>query len=130
MLFQTVFCFAFLGSYIFIFYQKVKAKSNRNRNCIFSSPWESQGSHTGSFLLCFTYLPQFPLQTDTYINEFVEIFLKLSTKTVQVHLIIWATLDISKLAGSKLTRFPVPLSSIYPLTRFDCGMYRMKRLLN
>ena len=38
--FQTVFCFAFLGSYIFISDQKVKAKSNRNRNCIFSSPWE------------------------------------------------------------------------------------------
>ena len=30
-----------LGSYIFISDQKVKAKSNRNRNCIFSSPWES-----------------------------------------------------------------------------------------
>ena len=49
------FCFAFLKSYIFIADQKVKAKSNRNRNCIFSFPWESQGWHIGSFLLCFTY---------------------------------------------------------------------------
>ena len=34
-LFKTVFCFAFLRSYIFISDQKVKAKSNRNKNCIF-----------------------------------------------------------------------------------------------
>ena len=34
-----------LRSYIFISDQKVKAKSSGNRNCIFSSPWESQGSH-------------------------------------------------------------------------------------
>ena len=74
-LFQTVFCFAFLRSYIFVSDQKVKAKSNRSRNCIFSSPWESQGSQIGSFFLCF-------LQTDTYIDELVEMFLKLPTKTV------------------------------------------------
>ena len=86
------FYFAILGSYIFISDQKVKAKNNRNRNCIFSFPWTSQGSHIGSFLLCFTYPPQFPLQTDTNINELIEIFLKLSTKIFQVHLIIWTTL--------------------------------------
>ena len=34
-------------------------------------------------------------QTDTYIDELVEIFLKLSMKTVQVHLIIWTTLVYS-----------------------------------
>ena len=90
--FKRVFCFAFLGSYIFISDQKVTAQSNRNRNCIFSFPWESQGSHIGSFLLCFTY----PIQTDTYVNELVEIFLKLSMKTVQVHLIIWTTLVYNK----------------------------------
>ena len=33
-----LFCFAFPGSYIFISDQKVKAKSNRNRNCIFFHP--------------------------------------------------------------------------------------------
>ena len=54
-LFQTVFCFAFLRSYIFISDQKVKAISNGNRNCIYSFLWESQGSHIGSFVLCFTY---------------------------------------------------------------------------
>ena len=32
------------------------------------------------------------LPTDIYINELVEIFLKLSMKTVKVHLIIWTTL--------------------------------------
>ena len=31
-------------------------------------------------------------QTDTFIDKLVEIFLKLSVKTVQVHLIIWTTL--------------------------------------
>ena len=34
-----------------------------------------------------------PLQTDPYINEVVEIFLQLSMKTVQVHLITWRTLS-------------------------------------
>ena len=34
----------------------------------------------------------FPLQTDTYIDELLKIFLTLSTKTVQVHLIIGMTL--------------------------------------
>ena len=37
-LFQTVVCFAFLGSYIFISDQNVKATSNRNENCIFFIP--------------------------------------------------------------------------------------------
>ena len=59
----------------------------------FSFPWESQGSHIGSFLLCFTYPSLLPLQNDTYIDELVEIILKLSMKTVQVHLIICTTLD-------------------------------------
>ena len=35
----------------------------------------------------------FPPQTDTYIDKSVEIFLKLSMKTIQVHLIIWTTLQ-------------------------------------
>ena len=34
----------------------------------------------------------FPLQTDTSVDKLVEIFLKLSMKTIQVHLIIWTTL--------------------------------------
>ena len=32
------------------------------------------------------------IQTDTYIDELLEIFLKLSTKTIQMHLIIGTTL--------------------------------------
>ena len=36
----------------------------------------------------------FPLQTDTSIDQLVEIFLKISIKTVQVHLIIGTTLII------------------------------------
>ena len=35
---------------------------------------------------------QLPLQTDTYIDELLKIFLKLSTKTVQGHFIIGTTL--------------------------------------
>ena len=71
-------------------------KSRQNaieiETAFFSFSWESQGSHIGSFLLCFTYPSQLSLRTDTYIDELVEIFLKLSIKTVQVHLIIWTTL--------------------------------------
>ena len=36
-----------------------------------------------------------PLQTDTYLDELLKIFLKLSTKTVQMHLIIGTTLEHS-----------------------------------
>ena len=47
----------------------------------------------------------FFLQTDTYIDELVEIFLKLSVKTVQVHLIIGTTLV--KYLGLTLANFTV-----------------------
>ena len=80
---------------VFISDKKVKARNDRNRNCIFSFPRESKGSHIGSFILCFTYPSYLPLQTDTYIDELLEIFLKLSMKTVQVHLIIWMTLVLT-----------------------------------
>ena len=76
--------------------QNANAKSNRNRNCISSFPWESQGSHVVLFLLCFTYPSYLPLQTDTYIDELVEKFLKLSVKAVQVDLIIGTTLSCFK----------------------------------
>ena len=39
------------------------------------------------------YSSELPLQTDNYINELLEIFLKLSLKTGQVHLIIEMTLE-------------------------------------
>ena len=32
------------------------------------------------------------IQTDTYVSELVEIFLKLSMKTVQVHSVTWMAL--------------------------------------
>ena len=44
----------------------------------------------------------FPYKTDDYIDELVEIFLKLSLKTVQVHLIIWMTLDNAVVIRLKL----------------------------
>ena len=56
----------------------------------------SLGDPMGRKLYYFLYASHIhillPLQSDTYINELVEIFLKLSLKTVQVHLIIGTTL--------------------------------------
>ena len=37
--------------------KKSRQKAIEIEIVFFSSPWESQGSHIGSFLLCFTYLP-------------------------------------------------------------------------
>ena len=48
-----------------------------------------------NYFLCFTYPPYLPLQTDTYIDKLVEIFVKLSMRVVQVHLIIGTTLGIT-----------------------------------
>ena len=39
-----------------------------------------------------SHIRQLPLQTDTYIDKLLKIFLKLSMKTVQVHLVIGTTL--------------------------------------
>ena len=39
------------------------------------------------------YLSELPIQTDNYISELLEIFLKLLMKTVQVHLIIEMRLE-------------------------------------
>ena len=50
----------------------------------------------------------FPLQTDTYISELVEVFLKLSTKTVWVHLIIWTNLVVP--VSCKLYKYPTVVS--------------------
>ena len=51
------------------------------KNLHFSSPWEFKHLHVGLFLLCLKYPSYFPLQTGTYIDYFVEIFLKFSTKS-------------------------------------------------
>ena len=71
---------------MFISDQNVIAKSNIDRNCIFSSCWESICMLDHFFIL------KIPLQTDTCIDSLVEIFLKLSTKTAEMHLIIGMTL--------------------------------------
>ena len=62
--------------------KKSGQKAVEIETAFFSFPWESRGSHIGSFPFCFTYPSELPLQTDTYIDELVEIFLKLSMKTV------------------------------------------------
>ena len=52
---------------------------------------------------CYTsHVRHNPLQSDAYIDELVEIFLKLSMKTVQVHLIIGTTLVMSDITGEIL----------------------------
>ena len=88
------FCFAFLGSYIFIPDQNVKAKSSRNRNCIFHSFGNPKSRTLDHFFYASHIRHNFPYKLiDTYIDELVEIFLKLSMKTIQVHLIIGTTSD-------------------------------------
>ena len=71
--------------------KKLKAKGNRNRNCIFFIPLGiPRVAHCNwiiSFMLHISIITS-PIQTDSYIDELVEIFLKLLMKTVQVHLII------------------------------------------
>ena len=85
--------FLFLGSF-FISDQNVNAKSNRNRYCIFV-PLEIPrvARWIISFMLHTSFITS--LQTDTYIDKLLEIFLKLSMKTVQVLLIIGTTLVMS-----------------------------------
>ena len=73
--------------------KKSRQKAIEIEIAIFLFLWESQGSLIGSFLSCFSYPSELLLQTDTYIDELVEIFLKLSMKTVHVHLIIGTILE-------------------------------------
>ena len=67
---------------------------SRNRNCNFLIPLgiPTIAHWIISFMLHISVITS--LQTDTYIDELVEIFLKLSVKTVQVHLIICTTLGL------------------------------------
>ena len=74
---------------IFSFLIKLSTlKAIEIETAFFSFSWKSQGWHVGLF----PFMLYIPLQIDTYIVELVEIFLKLSMKTVQVHLIIGTTL--------------------------------------
>ena len=78
--FKWFFCFVFLGNDIFISDRNVNAKSNREIETAFFFHSLGKMSVIAS------------LQTNTYLDELLKIFLKLSTKTVQVHLIIGTTL--------------------------------------
>ena len=70
-----------------------------------------------SFML-HTYPSYLPQQTDTYIDELVEIFLTLSMKIVQVHLIIWTTL-----VASNRERISFMLPSIFDRTKLEPAGY-------
>ena len=65
--------------------KKSRQKAIEIEIAFFSFPCEYQGSHNGSFL--------FDSHIDTYIDELVEIFLKLINENRVVHLIIGTTLD-------------------------------------
>ena len=65
----------------------------------FHSLGNSKGRTLDHFLYASHIRHNFPIQSDTYIDELVKIFMKLSIKTVQVHLIIWTTL-MSDLCGN------------------------------
>ena len=87
--FKWFFCFSFLGSYIF---KKSKQKAIEIETAFFHSLGNPQGHTLDHFFYASHILHNFPLNLIP-IDELVEIFLKLSMKTVQVHLIIWTTLD-------------------------------------
>ena len=56
------------------------------------------------------FLYSLPLRTDTYIDELLEIFLKLLMKTEQVHLIIGTTLFIFVITPYNVGSVPWRLS--------------------
>ena len=92
--FKRFFCFAFLGSYIFISDKKSSQKAIEIGIAFF----HSLGNHNGQTLDYFFYASHIrhnlPYKMIPISMSLVEIFLKLSTKTGQMHLIIWTTLDI------------------------------------
>ena len=91
-----VFCIAFLKSCIFIFDQNVNAKSsNRNRNFFFFHSLGNPKGYTFDYLFYASHIHH--NNPTNYINELVEIVLKLSMKTVQVHLIIGMTFGCAAL---------------------------------
>ena len=90
---QTISCLAFLVNYIFNADLKVQANSNRNRNYIFHYLGNPKGRTLDHFFYASHVRHNFPHKLDTFIDELVELFLKLSVKTVQMHLIIGTTLE-------------------------------------
>ena len=80
------------SKFIFSFLiKKSRQISIEIETAFFSFPWESQGTHIGSFFYASHIRHNFPHKLIP-IDELVEIFLKLSMKTVQVHLINGMTL--------------------------------------
>ena len=54
-LFQTVFVLHSFEVILSLLIEKSRQKAIEKEIAFFSFPWESQGAHIGSFLLCFTY---------------------------------------------------------------------------
>ena len=79
MLFQVVFCFAFVRGYVSYL---IGVGSGEGGCFIFSSSSGSHGLHVGSFLLCFARLPWFPLWVGACVGGLVGVFLGLSVGAV------------------------------------------------
>ena len=75
---------------IFSFLIKSQGKNNRHRNCIFHSIGNPKGHASDNFFYASHIRHNFPykLIPISMTDELAEIVLKLSMKTVQVHLII------------------------------------------
>ena len=86
-LLRAVFCFAFLGTDVFISWG-----SRWGRRLHFFVPNGVPGSPVGSFLLCFACPPWLPLRPGAYVDGLVGVFLGLSVEVVWARLIIWTTL--------------------------------------
>ena len=77
--------------------KKSRQKAIEIETAFFHSLGNPKGRTLNYFFYASHIRHNFPLQTDTYVichYELVELFLTLSTKTVQVHLIICMTLII------------------------------------
>ena len=79
LLFQTVFCFALVGSYIFISDQKSRQKAIEIKTPFFIPLGIPRVAH---WIIPFMLHISATTSPDTYVDELVEIFLKLPTKTV------------------------------------------------
>ena len=86
------FLFCISWKLYFHFWSKVRQKATETEFAFFIPLEIPRDAHW----IIMTYPLWLPLQTDTYTYDLVEIFLKLSMKAVQVHLIIWTTLDRSR----------------------------------
>ena len=88
------FCFVLHSSEVIFSFliKKSRQKAIEIETAFFHPLGNPNGRTLDHFFYASHIRHNFPLRTDTYINELVEIFLKLSMKTVQVNLIIGTTL--------------------------------------